>query len=56
MPEQDAGTLTTLTVTTEERQVIAHSLSVTMAMQEALGYDPRNLMLLWARVAPGENV
>jgi hypothetical protein len=54
MPEQDAGTLTTLTLTFRERSVIAHALTVAAAMVDALGQeqDARDILAIWERVSP----
>lgn len=54
MPEQDAGTLTTLTVTTPERKILQEALAVSAAMQDALGdvAGAKRTLNLWGRVCP----
>jgi hypothetical protein len=54
MHEQDANTLTTLTVTKAERVILARGLTVSAALLEALGDDARAIMQLWERVQPDE--
>lgn len=52
MNEQDAGTLTTLTLSLRERVMLARALTVAAAMVDALGDDTKSLMALWERVQP----
>jgi hypothetical protein len=51
-----SDTLTTLTLTTRERIVLARALTMATAMVDALGDDTRALMDLWARVQPDGEV
>ena len=52
MDEQD--TLTTLTVTVRERTILAHSLTMTAAMLDALDdvVGAKDVLDLWERVCP----
>lgn len=54
MNEQDAGTLSTLTLTLKERSAIAASLTLSATMMEALddADGAREAMKLWERVCP----
>lgn len=54
MNEQDAGTLTTLTLTLRERAVIAHALTVAASMLDALDDEAgaRDVLGIWERVSP----
>lgn len=58
MNEQDAGTLTTLTLTIRERSVIAHALTVAAAIVDVLGdvQDARDILAIWERVSPDYGV
>lgn len=56
-PRTDPETLTTLTLTTRERAVVARGLAclpaiAALAGQELTDVETRELMRLWARVAP----
>lgn len=54
MDEQDAGTLTTLTLTLKELSIVAHALTLTATMLDALDeFDgAREALTLWERVSP----
>lgn len=54
MDEQDAGTLTTLTLTLKERDIIAQSLTLTATMLDTLAKygEAKDVLELWERVSP----
>lgn len=45
--------LVTLTFTRSELVLLAHTLTITAAMQDTLGGDARPLLMLWERVCEG---